>query len=196
MLWVPSAGTGSTMKMLNSASQLRTIGGAAVTDAERDGAKDALKLWEKEARAGVLGGRGKKRGPGEAGERPPEPSPMVAAVAAALAAPKMVDVADTHALVTSLVDALRDRIAGPLATGLEDHAVPIARALAKHVAAPLAAALKPGMGRNMVAAVKSITITRKHVDCVIHSPYNVFCWKVGTREGWWTRDGAWGRGGD
>ena len=190
MLWVPSASTGGTVKMLNNASQLHTIGGAAITDAERDGAKDALKLPDKEAQAGVLGGRRKKGGPEEAGERPPEPSPMVAAVAAALAAPGTVDVADTNALVTSLVDALPDRIAGPLATGLEDHAVPIARALATHVAAPLAAAPKPGLGRDMVAAVKSITITRKHVDCVIHSPYNVFCRKVGTREGWWTRDGG------
>ena len=170
-------------------SQLHTIGGAAVTDAERDGAKDALKLRDKEARASVLGGREKKRGPEEAGERPPEPSPMVAAVATALAAPGTVDVADTDAVVTSLVDALPERIASPLATGLEDHAVPITRALATHVVAPMAAALKPSLGRDMVAAVKSITITRKYVDCVIHSPYNVFCRKVGTREGWWTRDG-------
>ena len=56
---------------------------------------------------------------------------------------------DTNALVASLADVLPDRIAGPLASGLEDHAVPIARA-------PLAAALKPGLGRDLAAAVWSI----------------------------------------
>ncbi len=64
MLWLPPAGT---IKMLNSASQLCSIGGDAVTDAERNSAREALTLQEKEARAGVLGGRGKKRGHEEEG---------------------------------------------------------------------------------------------------------------------------------
>ena len=54
------------------------------------------------------------------------------------------------------MDVLPDRIAGPLASGLEDHAVPIAKALASHVATPLAAALKAGLGRDLAAAVRSI----------------------------------------
>ena len=71
MLWVPSAGTSGTIKMLNSASQLCSIKGDAVTDAERNGAREALTLREKEARAGVPGGRGKKRGHEEDAERQP-----------------------------------------------------------------------------------------------------------------------------
>ena len=86
MLWPPPAGT---IKMLNSASQLCSIGGDAVTDAERNGAREALTIREKEARAGVLGGRGKKRGDEEeAAERLPVSTRKVAkptAVAAAVA---------------------------------------------------------------------------------------------------------------
>ena len=59
MLWLRPAGT---IKMLSSVSQLCSIGGDAVTDVERKGAREALTLREKEARAGVLGARRKKRG--------------------------------------------------------------------------------------------------------------------------------------
>ena len=66
-----------------------------------------LTLWEKEARAGVLGARGKKRGhEEEAAERLPvstrkvaKPTAVTAAVAAALAAP---DVARLHECVDRL----------------------------------------------------------------------------------------------
>ena len=62
MLWLPPAGT---IKMLSSVSQLCSIGADAVTDVERKGARETLR--EKEARVGVLGARGKKRGHEEEG---------------------------------------------------------------------------------------------------------------------------------
>ena len=118
MLWLPPAGT---IKVLSSASQLCSIGADAVTDVERKGAREALTLQEKEARAGVLGGRGKKRGHEEAAEWPPvstrkvaKPTAVAAAIAAALAALGPMGAPDTDALVASLADVLPDRIAGPL----------------------------------------------------------------------------------
>ena len=156
MLWHPPTGT---MKVLNSASPLCSIGGDAVTDAERNGAREALTVREKEGRTGVLGGRGKKRRHEEAAEHLPvstRKGPKPTAVPAALAAPAPMGAADTDTLVASLADVLPDRIAGPLASGLEDHAVPIAKALASHVATPLAAALKAGLGRDLATAVRSI----------------------------------------
>ena len=107
MLWHPPTGT---MRVLNSASPLCSNGGDAVTDAERYRAREALTLREKEARAGVLGCRRKKRGDEEeAAERllvstrkVAKPTAVAAAVAAALAAP---DVARLNECVDRLKEA-------------------------------------------------------------------------------------------
>ena len=140
--------------MLNSAALLYSIGGDRITDAERATTTEALKQREKDATTGVLGGRGKKRAATE-----PEPRPKGSRKTAKPAATPSVDPgppADTATLATSLVDALPDRVAGPLAAGLADHAAPIAKALAAAVAGPLAAALRPSVGKDLATAVKGI----------------------------------------
>ena len=147
--------------VLNSAALLKSIGGAALTEAERSRASKGLKQRQQDATSGnnTLGGRGKsgkRTAPPATGSRktrredappaPPRPSTIAAAVAEALAS--AAGETDPAGLATSLVDTLPDRMASPLATGLADHSAPIAKALA--------AALRPSVGKDLVAAVKGV----------------------------------------